>query len=179
LPPSYPADEILARLEKLLYLQEIRSRAAEEAAGATKVKAMVDVLDVQKLERLMHLQSQDQLQWNGDTNAKHQANGTEARAKMEREMEKPAREQEKKSNKAGKPEEKIEAKGEKKKNPFEATPAGTKTMNDATVPINVTTTIIHSKHDVKAMLPITFTDAIGRRFKFPWHLCKKWKVGAI
>jgi hypothetical protein len=24
--------------------------------------------------------------------------------------------------------------------------------------------------------PIRFTDAVGRKFFFPWHLCKTWKV---
>lgn len=25
--------------------------------------------------------------------------------------------------------------------------------------------------------PIKFKDAVGRKFSFPWHLCKTWNVG--
>ena len=140
---------------------------------------MLDVLDVQKLEKLIHMQSQDQPQWSSDSNTKHQAKGAEACAKVELEIEKPTIEQEEKSKKSGKPEEKIEAKRAKKMKASEAIPVGTRAMNDVPVPTNVTPTIIRSEHDVKTMSPITFIDAIGRRFKFPWHLCRKWKVREI
>ena len=179
MPPSYPANEILARIEKLLYVQEVQSRSTEEVARATKVKAMLDVLDVQKLERLIHMQSQDQPQWNSGANTKHQANGVEACAKVEREREKPTIEQEEKSKKAGNPEKKIEVKEAKKMKASEAITVGTRAMNDVPVPTNAASTIIRSEHDAKTMSPITFIDAIGRRFKFPWHLCRKWKVRAI
>lgn len=33
--------------------------------------------------------------------------------------------------------------------------------------------------DDRPKLPIKFKDAVGRKFSFPWHLCKTWKVGRL
>jgi hypothetical protein len=30
--------------------------------------------------------------------------------------------------------------------------------------------------DMQTIPPIKFKDAVGRKFSFPWHLCKTWKV---
>jgi hypothetical protein len=175
-----------ARADKVAAKQKERDQAAAAAAAAAK-KAEEDKLDA--LQKLILEHNKAQLErekkrmeeWEAERKKKEDAEKAAAEAKriqaekdkeIKAAAEKATLEAEKKAAEeaAKKKEEHDKELEEAKKKAAEMEAAKKKAEAEAKS---------LKPGDDMTKAPIRFKDAVGRKFSFPWHLCKTWKVSTI
>ena len=170
---SREEDERIARLEKIIY----EAKQKENAEAAPKK----DENQFSKLEALILAQKEEQIAREKAAEAKAAEEKAAAEAKIAKEaadkkaaeeaaqklLDAAATAQKNAEAKAEEAAKKAQEEHEKKVNELEAAAAEAKKEADA----------LKGSGDEKKP-PIKFKDAVGRKFSFPWHLCKTWKVSS-
>lgn len=179
-------DAKFSRLEKLLIDQQTaraekeaaKKKAADEAAiKAAEAKKRGDEDKLAKLEKLILAQKDEQLKREEALEAARKAEKAEADAKVAKEAEekKAAAEAAAKLLEAAKKaREEAEAKAAKE---AEETKAAHEKATEELEKAKKAAEEEAAKHKPNdaPKAPIKFKDAVGRKFSFPWHLCKTWK----
>ena len=164
-------DEVVAKLEKLILEQN------QKAAEAAPKKEEEDKFT--KLEKLIMLQKEDQIAREKAAEEKAAKEKADAEAKVAKEAaEKKAAEEAAKAlvdaAAIARAEAEIKAKGEAAK-AKEEHDKKVKELEVAAAEAIKKAEALKGPDDDK-MPPIKFKDAVGRKFRFPWKICKTWQV---
>ncbi|KAJ4301068.1 hypothetical protein N0V90_003158 [Kalmusia sp. IMI 367209] len=186
-------DAKFSRLEQLLIEQQqaridkeaAKRKAAEEAAiKAAHAKLKGDEDKLEKLEQLILAQKEEQIKREAAVEAARAADKAEADAKVAKEAAEKAAQAEaaaKLLEAAKAAREEAEAKAAKEAEDTKA--AHEKALAEAKAAQEELEKAKKAAEEEAAKLkpsdapkpPIKFKDAVGRKFSFPWHLCKTWK----
>lgn len=187
-------DAKFSRLEQLLVEQQkariekdlAKKKAAEEAAiKAAEAKKKGDEDKLAKLEKLILAQKDEQLKREAAQEAARLAEKADADAKAAKaaaEKAAAAKAAAELLEAAKKAREEAEAKAAKEAEETKA--AHEKAMAEAKAAAEELEKAKKAAEEEAKKLkpsdapkpPIKFKDAVGRKFSFPWHLCKTWKV---
>lgn len=193
-PAPMPKDEPPAEDPNLKAIKEMlmdqRRRELEKQVNEAKAKAVAKQLaEEDKLEALQklilkHNQEQLEREKKAEEKAKSEAAAKEAAARAAADAAKAAEEKEKELKEAAK-KAKEEAENEAKKKQEEEKEKFDKLMEeqkkkaaeleDKKKKLEEENKKLRPGDDMLKP-PIKFKDAVGRKFSFPWHLCKTWKA---
>lgn len=188
-------DQRFSKLEQLLLEQqqarikkeqEKKAAAEETARKAAEAKKKGDEDKLAKLEKLILAQKDEQLKREAALEAARAAEKAEAESKAAKEAaeKKAAAEAAAKLLEAAK-QAREEAEAKAAKEAEEAKAAHEKALAEAKAAAEELEKAKKAAEEEAAKLkpkpeeakaPIKFKDAVGRKFSFPWHLCKTWKV---
>lgn len=187
-PKEDPEDPKLRRIEEMLLDQRKREleRQVNEARAKEIAKRQAEEDKLEALRGLIEKHNKEQLEREkkAEEKAKKEADEKEKQARAAADAKKAAEEKEKELKEAAK-KAKEDAEKEAKKKQDEEKEKWDKLMEEQkkkAAELEEKKKKLEEENkklkpgDDMLKPPIKFKDAVGRKFSFPWHLCKTWKV---